>query len=99
MGEKSDFNGKIVTHQIIKIENKNGQRYFHTKGIANMIEDPIVSEHQIMGKVIFRSAILSFISKIVNNSYGFYFIIFVPFAFILVSEIMDFAEERKENKM
>lgn len=98
LGNKNDFAGKIVTHQIIEIEKKGNELYFHTKGIANMIEDPIVEENQILGKVIMKGTILSLISKIVNNPYGFYFVIFVPFAILLVMEIIDFIEEKKERK-
>ena len=98
MGQKSDFAGKIITHQIIKIDSSNGKRIFHTKGIANEIEDPLVEESQVMGKVVMKSIILSFISKIVNNPYGFYFVIFVPFAILLVMEIIDFVEDRKDRK-
>jgi len=93
-----DFAGKIVTHQIIKIDTEKGKRVFHTKGIANTIEDPLVEESQVLGKVIMKSNILSFISKIVNNPYGFYFVIFVPFAILLVMEIIDFVEEKKDSK-
>ena len=98
MGEKSDFKGKIVTHQIIDIETKDGKLYFHTKGINNDLEDPLVSESQIMGKVIYKSIILSFISKIVNNSYGFYFVIFIPFAILVAMEIIDIIEDKKDRK-
>ena len=98
MGQKSDFAGKIITHQIIKIDTSNGKRTFHTKGIANEFEDPLVEESQVMSKVIMKSTILSFISKIVNNPYGFYFVIFVPFAILLVMEIIDFIEDRKDSQ-
>lgn len=98
LGNKNDFAGKIVTHQIIEIEKTENELYFHTKGIANMIEDPLVEENQILGKVIMKGTILSLISKIVNNPYGFYFVIFVPFAILLVMEIIDFIEEKKERK-
>ena len=98
LGNKNDFAGKIVTHQIIEIEKKGNELYFHTKGIANMIEDPLVEENQILGNVIMKGTILSLISKIVNNPYGFYFVIFVPFAILLVMEIIDFIEEKKERK-
>ena len=98
LGKKSDFAGKIVTHQIIKIDNIDGVTYFHTKGIANDIEDPLVETDQVLGKVVMKSNILSFISRIVNNSYGFYFVIFVPFAILLVMEVLDFIEEKKQEK-
>ena len=73
LGKKSDFAGKIVTHEVIKIDKIDGNTYFHTKGIANDVEDPLVSADQIMGRISFKSHILSFISRVVNNIYGFYF--------------------------
>ena len=51
-----------------------------------------------MGRVSFKSHILSFISRVVNNIYGFYFVIFVPFAILLVMEIIDIVYERREKK-
>ena len=83
LGKKSDFAGKIVTHEVIKIDKIDGNTYFHTKGIANDVEDPLVSADQIMGRVSFKSHILSFISRVVNNIYGLYFVIFVPFSLII----------------
>lgn len=98
LGNKDDFAGKIVTHRVIKKESKQGKSYFHTKGIANDIEDPLVEDNQILGKVVYKSKILSLISKIVNNPYGFYFVVFVPFAILLVMEVIDIVDERKEKK-
>lgn len=97
-GVKDDFAGKIVTHRVIKKEVKQGKTYFHTKGIANDIEDPLVEDNQILGKVVYKSRVLSLISKVVNNPYGFYFVVFVPFAILLVMEIIDIVDERKEKK-
>ena len=75
VGKEGSFNGKIVTHQVIDIENENGVYKFHTKGIANEIEDPVVDQEQVYGKVIYKIYSLSFISKIINNLYAFYFVI------------------------
>lgn len=98
LGNKDDFDGKIITHEIMNIENEDGKLLFHTKGIANDIEDPIVSEEQIMGKVIFKSMLLSLISKVVNNSYGFYFVIFIPFTILVAMEIIDVIDEKKRKE-
>lgn len=98
LGKKSDFAGKIVTHRVIDIETKNGITYYHTKGIANDVEDPEIMGEQILGKVVFKAKILSLISRVVNNPYGFYFVIFVPFGIILVMEVIDVIEEKKSNK-
>ena len=51
---------------------------------------------------ISKSNILSIISHVVNNSYGFYFIIFVPFVVLLFFEIVDIKKEKmalKEEKL
>ena len=95
LGEESNLNGKIVTHQVIKKEYKNGKYIFQTKGLANEVEDPEIEYDQILGKVLKKSNLLSLLSHVVNNAYGFYFIIFVPFAILLFFEINDIMKEKK----
>ena len=100
-GEKSTLKDKIVTHQVIKKDYKNGKYIFQTKGINNDIADPEIEDRQILAVVVSKSNILSMISHIVNNSYGFYFIIFVPFVVLLFFEILDIKKEKmalKEEK-
>lgn len=101
MGEKSTLKDKIVTHQVIKKDYKNGKYIFQTKGINNDIADPEIEDRQILAVVVSKSNILSMISHVVNNSYGFYFIIFVPFVILLFFEIVDIKKEKmalKEEK-
>ena len=97
-GKEDDFNGKIVAHQVIKKEVKNEKYSFITKGIANQSEDPKINEDQIIGKIIYKTVILSFITKIVNNLYGFYFLLFVPIVVLTFIEIIKAIEEKKEEK-
>lgn len=100
-GEKSTLKDKIVTHQVIKKEYQNGKYIFQTKGINNDIADPEIEDRQILAVVVSKSNILSMISHIVNNSCGFYFIIFVPFVVLLFFEILDIKKEKmalKEEK-
>lgn len=98
-GKEDDFAGKIVAHQVIKKEMKNGKYSFVTKGIANTTEDPVINEDQIIGKIIYKTYVLSFISKIVNNVYGFYFLLFVPIVVLVFIEIIKIIEEKKEERM
>lgn len=97
-GEKQDFKGKMVTHQIIDKREENGKLYFTTKGIANEEADPEISEDQIYGKIVYKTIILSFISRIINNIYAFYFLIFVPIAIIICKIIIDNVISYKEGK-
>lgn len=98
MGEMDSYKDKIVTHRIVSIDNSDGTRVFHTKGVANSYEDPLVNGNQIYGKVLYRFTILSFLSKIVNNAYGFYFIVFIPFAVMIFMEVMDVIHDREKIK-
>ncbi len=87
LGKEGDFAGKIVTHQVIDIENENGNYKFHTKGLANTEEDPIVGQDQVVGKIIYKVKTLSVISKIIQNLYSLYFVIFIPVALLIFIEI------------
>lgn len=100
LGNRNDFTGKVVTHEVIKVtkdENTN-KFYFHTKGLANLVEDPVVSEDQLYGVVIYKSIILSAIYKIVSNTVGFYLFIIIPLMFIIGSEIITSLLEKEEAR-
>lgn len=97
-GEVDSYANKIITHQVIKIEKKDGTKIYHTKGIANILEDPEITEKQIYGKIIYKSKILSLLSKIINNTYGFYFIVFIPFAIMVFMEFIDIIHDKEKIK-
>ncbi len=97
-GKVDDFAGKTVVHKIIQIKKINGQYEITTKGLANYMNDPTVYADQVIAKVVYKTKILSFISSIINNIYGFYFIVLVPFIVIIFIEIVRAIEEKKDNK-
>lgn len=97
LGAEGSFNDKIVTHRVIDIDKNDGEYTFTTKGTANDVADPLVKGNQIYGKVIYKPALLSFLSHILNNSYGFYFLIFVPIAFLIFLEILDHIKNKEEE--
>ena len=72
-GESGSVKGLLVTHRVIDIEEVEGKKVFHTKGIANNLEDPIVYGNQINGVVQTKLYILSLICLLLNNKYVFYF--------------------------
>ena len=97
LGKEGTFAGKIVTHQLIKIEEVNGNKVFHTKGIANIIEDPTITGDQIYGKIITKLTVLSFLTKIIRNQYGFFFIVLVPIVILVFGVIIDVANDKKKS--
>lgn len=97
LGEKGSFQDKIITHRVIDVERDGDSYKFHTKGIANTEEDPVVSESQVYGVVIYKTHILSFISKIINNLYGFYFLIFIPLTVLIILKIIKIRKEKDDE--
>lgn len=96
MGRVGTFSGKIVTHQVVEIEDGSPLK-FHTKGINNMIEDPVVDGEQILGRVVTKLTILSLISKLISNQYGFFFIIFVPIVVLVFGIIIDLVNDKEKR--
>lgn len=98
MGKVGSFADKIVTHQVIDIENaEDGTLNFHTKGIANEDEDPIVNESQIYGVVQTKLQIITKLNGLISNMYGMYFLIIIPLAVIMFSEFRAFKEDDKDD--
>ena len=96
IGEASSVKDMIITHRVEKIEQGESGTLFHTKGIANNIEDPIVNEKQILGKVIYKFKILSIIGELSFNMYKLFFFITVPLAFLIAVEIIKLLREKEE---
>lgn len=99
LGNEGDIKGKVVTHEVIeKRQSENGEYIFVTKGTANTIADPEITEDQVYGKVVYRAVLLSAICKILQNMYGFYFLIIVPLAIIIAKILFNFLISRAEKR-
>ena len=97
-GEEKQVKDKIITHRVEKIENEGGELLFHTKGIANNIEDPLVYEHQVLGKVTHRFIILSLFGKIAYNVYLLFIFITLPLAILITIEIVKVSKLSDEDE-
>ena len=60
LGEQGSFENRVVTHRIVDIEEIDGEKVYHTKGIANDVEDPTITADRIYGKVIYKCIIIKF---------------------------------------
>ena len=89
LGDGGDLNGKIITHQVVEIEfDQNGKYLFHTKGIANNIEDPVVSQDQVLGKVVHKFFFLTLLGKLTTSMLLLFIFIVIPLAIIISIEII-----------
>ena len=99
LGKRGNFKGMIITHEVIDIEkDASGKYIYHTKGLTNIVEDPIVEYNQVYGKIVHKSAILSFIYMIVGSKYGIFLFIIIPLFYIIGSEILSFMLEKEEKR-
>lgn len=95
LGKVGDYNGKIITHSVVEIEQtEDGEYLFHSKGIANTVEDPVVHEDQVYGIVIQNNKLLAFICKILLNRFGLYFFVMVP---IILNAFVSFVRVQGEK--
>jgi signal peptidase len=104
LGRETNLKDLIVTHRIIKEREENGIKYFVTKGIANQIEDPEISEKDIYGKVIYHTILFSFVGRLMTNIVIYYLmfvIVGVSFAYEFISSFIikhDDEEEEQDEK-
>ena len=96
-GEDVTVKDLIITHRVEKIEKGETELLFHTKGIANNVEDPIVYEHQILGKVIYKFWLLSIMGRITYDLTKLLLFVTLPIAFLIVVEIIKVVRERDEE--
>ncbi len=99
LGKAGTFKNKVVTHRVIKVETDvDGNHMFHTKGIANLVADPVVYESQIYGVVKQKAVILSFVYKCVSTPTGMFLFIGIPILYVIGSEILSFMLEKEEER-
>jgi len=96
LGKASNLKGLIITHKIVSIEEKDGEKIYTTKGTSNMVEDPKIKFDQIYGKIIYKTVVLSFIGKLLMNNIT-YFFLFSIVAIVVSFEIVSAIYERKEE--
>ncbi|NLL44500.1 MAG: signal peptidase I [Mollicutes bacterium] len=99
LGMSGDFAGKVITHQVVGInQNQDGKYIFSAKGLKNLVVDPSISEDQLYGVVIYRCPILSFLYKIISTNLGFYLFIIIPLMYIIGYEIINVLLKKEEKR-
>jgi len=98
-GTRGGLEGMLITHRIIRIEEKDdGSRIFVTKGVNVPAEDPSINENQIVGKVIGVVPVITVINHIVKTQVGFFLLIFCPLVLIIVLEVLQTITDYRLDK-
>ena len=95
IGNRGGLENKLVTHRIIKIEEESNGRIFTTKGVKNSVEDPSITESQILGKVVGVVPVVTQINHVVKSQLGFFCLIFCPLVLVIVLEILQIITDIK----
>lgn len=98
ISEENGKDGLIITHQVMEVViSEDGQYSFHTKGIANNIEDPIVYEKQVLGKVVHKFFFLSLLGRITTNMVLTLIFVILPIAFIIAMELVKVINDKDDD--
>jgi len=98
-GLVGELENKVITHEVIDLLYEDDVKVLKTKGRANTVVDPNVYEGQVYGKFIYKFVIISFISKIVRNTIGLIFLVFIPIGILLILEIINILKEFKRKEL
>lgn len=99
LAEKGEIKNNVVTHEVVNItKDETGAYLFHSKGIANLVEDPVVHESQLYGVVVYKIKLLSFIRKIISTDLGMLLLIIIPILYIIISEMISILIEKEEKR-
>lgn len=82
-------NQTMVTHRVVKLFTKKGERSFETKGDANKTSDGNrVKESQVIGKVVSSIPYLGELSLFTKSRNGFLMLIVLPGLAIIITELI-----------
>ena len=91
-GRVGELNNKLVMHEIIDIREIDGELIFSVKGIQNLLGDPNVSSSQILGEVIFKSSLLTYLYALATNTNSAFIIIMI----LVINVFIAFLPSKKE---
>ena len=91
--------GKVITHRVIgKYQTADGVYQYRTKGDNNRNSDRfIVSENQVLGKVMFRIPKLGSLRNFLLTSYGWLLLIVFPCLVIVVIDVVKIVSKLIRN--
>lgn len=92
------FYGILITHRVVNIEDKNGEKIFITKGDHNeTIDRTPVSFSQIQGKVVMRVPKIGYIKYFLVDYYGWIIAVVVPSLGVIIYDVMKLFKKTKKN--
>ena len=91
LGNIDNWKDLVITHRIVNIREENNKYYFVTKGTANVLEDPEISEEAVYGKMIYHTVLFSFVGRLMTNMIVYYILFIsvgVSFSYEIISSFI-----------
>lgn len=94
-GKTGDLNGKLIMHEVIaKIYDENDNLKITAKGLLNGIEDPDITEDEVLGVVKLSSTVLSLLYNLTTSTYSSFIIIFI----LAINVFISFRSNKNTDK-
>jgi len=79
-----------VTHRVVEVVERDGERRFRTKGDANEDPDPgLVAPSEVVGVVQFHVPYMGYVTSFAQTRLGILALVVVPAVLLVVSEVWD----------
>ena len=98
LGTDNSVKDLRITHRVIEKRKENNKYYFTTKGIANEVEDPEISEDNLYGKVAYKTVLYSFLGRLMTNTVVYYLVFIVIGASLSYDVVMSFIKKDEEDE-
>ena len=93
------FNGILITHRVVSIDEKDGEKIFVTKGDHNeTIDRTPVNFSQIRGKVVMRVPKIGYIKYFLVEYYGWIIAVVVPSVAVISYDIVKLFKNIKKSR-
>ncbi|MFB6178694.1 MAG: signal peptidase I [Halorientalis sp.] len=87
-GDQSDGDSYRITHRVVKSTERNGTRYFQTKGDANEEPDEhLVPASAVVGRVAFSMPLIGRVIAFIGTPLGTVSLVVVPAVLLVINEV------------
>ena len=92
LGKEGSYRGKVVTHEVVKVEEINGETQITTKGLKNNLEDPSITKEDVLGIMLHKTVVFGLVYRVISSTPGFILLILLPLLVLIGSEIYRLAK-------
>ena len=85
---------ELITHRVIEVDGDE----IITQGDANNVADSPITKNEIEAVMVYKTVVIDKIYKVISTTWGFWLLIFMPIAILIISEIVSLAKELKKEK-